>query len=142
MPTTFSRSSIAPGKTSVAKAIERRRRELEQLRALARDFVDLLAARIPIQAAAIAGSVARGDFNVWSDIDVVVVSDALPARAPDRGLVLVKDSPARIQPVGYTTEEFERAYRRGDRLVHEAIETGVVLRGDDFFARFRGGSAP
>lgn len=25
------------------------------------------------------GSVARGDFNLWSDVDVLVVSDALPA---------------------------------------------------------------
>lgn len=121
----------------MAKTIERRRRELEELRERARHYVHRLADRIPIRAAAIAGSVARGDFNVWSDIDVVVVSDALPARVPDRGLVLIEDAPGRVQPIGYTTEEFERAYRRGDRLVHEVVETGVVLWGDDFFGRFR-----
>lgn len=121
----------------MAKAIERRRRELEELRGLARDYVRSLAARMPIRAAAIAGSVARGDFNVWSDVDVVIVSDALPARVPERALSLVLGAPSRIQPVGYTPQEFERAYRRGDRLAREAVEAGVILLGDDFFARVR-----
>jgi predicted nucleotidyltransferase len=121
----------------VAKAIERRRRELQELRVLARDYVAGLAGRLPVRAAAIAGSVARGDFNVWSDVDVVIVSDALPERIPDRGLVLVQDAPGRVQPVGYTAVEFEQAFRRGDRLAREAVEAGVVLLGDDFFAHFR-----
>lgn len=122
----------------MAKAVERRRQELADLRSLARDYVQTLADRIPIRAAAIAGSVARGDFNVWSDIDVVIVSDALPARVPDRGLILAQGAPARVQPIGYTTEEFERACRRRDRLAREALGSGVVLRGEDFSARLRG----
>lgn len=121
----------------MARAIERRRRELEELRDLARDYVRALGRRIPLSAAAIAGSVARGDFNVWSDVDVVIVSDALPERVPDRGLVLAQDAPPRVQPVGYTTAEFERAHRRGDPLVHEAVETGVHLVGHDLLARLR-----
>lgn len=117
--------------------IARRHAELEQLRELGRGYVQALAERVPVRAAAIAGSVARGDFNVWSDVDVVIVSDALPERIPDRGLLLAYDRPGRVEPIGYTTAEFEGAYRRGDPLAREAVETGVVLRGDDFFARFR-----
>lgn len=120
----------------MAKAVERRRRELEELRGLARDYVQALERRIPLTAAAIAGSVARGDFNVWSDVDVLVVSDALPDRVPDRGLLLAHDAPPRVQPVGYTTAEFERAHRRGDPLVREALDIGVPLAGADFLERF------
>jgi predicted nucleotidyltransferase len=85
-------------------------------------------------AAAVAGSVARGDFNLWSDIDLVVVAHGLPARAPERAGLLLEDAPARVQPVGYSPEEFALAVRRGDRLACEALERGVILTGDDFFA--------
>lgn len=124
------------------EVIARRRAELEQLRQLARAYVEALSERIPVRAAAIAGSVARGDFNVWSDVDVVVVSDALPERIPDRALLLAHDRPDRVEPIGYTTAELERAYRRGDPLVREAADAGVILRGEDLFARLgaRGGS--
>ena len=37
-------------------------------------------AALPIEVATVIGSVARGDFNVWSDVDVLVVSEALPSR--------------------------------------------------------------
>jgi len=43
---------------------------------LAREFVERASHRMPIVAAAVVGSVARGDFNVWSDIDVIVIVDA------------------------------------------------------------------
>ncbi|MGH8908620.1 MAG: nucleotidyltransferase family protein [Egibacteraceae bacterium] len=40
--------------------------------------------RRPARAVVIFGSVARGDFNDTSDIDVLVVAERLPARATDR----------------------------------------------------------
>jgi len=62
----------------VADAIAERRLERERLIALAREYVERLSARVTVEAAAVVGSVARGDFNVWSDVDVVVVANADP----------------------------------------------------------------
>jgi uncharacterized protein len=110
-----------------------RRRERERLIDRARVYVDRLHARIPLVAAAVAGSVARGDFNVWSDVDVVVVAETLPERMPERAALLNADAPGGVQAVGYTPDEFDLALRRGNPLAVESVATGVVLRGEAFF---------
>ena len=125
----------------MADALARRRRERDELVTLARDYAERLSERLPVIAAAVVGSVARGDFNVWSDVDVVVVED-LPTRAPDRGAVLAHDAPARVQPVGFTPEEFEAAWARGNPLAREATDAGVALRGEGFLRARRGGGQP
>jgi predicted nucleotidyltransferase len=84
---------------------------------------------MPLSAAVVAGSVARGDFNLWSDVDVVVVSDALPAQGDERAELLARDAEPGLEVHGYTGAEFARALERGDRLVLEAAELGVVLAG-------------
>ncbi len=114
-----------------------RREARARMRALASEYVERFSARHPVRAAALVGSVARGDFNVWSDIDVVVVVDALPDRLPDRALALAMDAPPGVQAIGFTPPEFERAYSRGDPLAREAVELGQALRGEVFFSRFR-----
>lgn len=73
------------------------------------------------------GSVARGDFDLRSD--VVVAAARLPERALDRATLLLADVPAGIQPVGYTRAELAAPRRRGDRLVASALGEGVVAFG-------------
>lgn len=126
----------------MAEVLARRRAERERLIELARTYLERLAARVPVVAAAVAGSVARGDFNVWSDVDVVVVCDALPGRIPDRGALLAADAPPGVQPVGYTRDEFRRALARGDPLAASAMREGVVLRGEAFFRGIAPGADP
>lgn len=113
----------------MADPLAERRQERERLRSLAREYVRRLKARMPVRAAALVGSVARGDFNLWSDVDVVVVADDLPERVPDRALLLGRDAPPGVQPIGFTTEEFERAFARGDPLAREAVSAGQRLKG-------------
>jgi predicted nucleotidyltransferase len=119
----------------VAEPLAERRREQHELVELARAYVDALARRLPVRAAAVVGSVARGDFNVWSDVDVLVVADGLPARASDRSALLLADAPPRVQPAGFTREELARAARRGNPMVLEAVERGVPLRGEQELRR-------
>jgi hypothetical protein len=107
--------------------VARRRIEREALIDLGREYARRLSARLPVRAAYVAGSVARGDFNVWSDIDVVIVAEGLPERVPERMAVLMSDAPARVRPVGFTPEEFEQARAKRNPLVIEALERGVVL---------------
>jgi predicted nucleotidyltransferase len=119
----------------VAEVLAARRRERERLIELARGYVRGLSGRIPVVAAAVVGSVARGDFNVWSDVDVVVISDRLPPRIPDRSAILAAGAPAGVEAVGYTREEFRRALARGDPLATSAVQEGVALRGEAFLRR-------
>jgi hypothetical protein len=119
----------------MSEALAERTRERERLIELARGYVERLAARRPLWAAAVVGSVARGDFNVWSDVDIVVVVEDLPERAPERGRVLAEDAPGGVQPIGFTPDEFEAALERGNPLVQEAATTDVVLLGAEFFRR-------
>ena len=118
-----------------ADVLARREREREELLALARDYVAGLSQRVTVIAAAVVGSVARGDFNVWSDVDVVIVAAELPERTPERAAFLSADAPARVQPVGFRPDEFDAARRKGNRLAREASEAGVVLTGADFFGQ-------
>ena len=73
-----------------------------------------LSERLPVQAVMLTGSVARGDFNVWSDIDVVVVAESLPERLRDRLALL---HAYRTEPGGPAQES---AGARCSRLRHPA----------------------
>jgi hypothetical protein len=80
----------------------------------------------------VVGSVARGDFNVWSDVDVVLIADAFPSRVPDRGRALFERASPRVQPVGFTPDEFQAAWRGGNPLAREATAAGVQLSGGPY----------
>ncbi len=118
----------------MADALTERAREQARLLDLARAYVERLSSRVPLIAAVAVGSVARGDFNVWSDVDVVVVAEQLPYRAPERSLLLAQGAPGGVQPVGFTPEEFREALRRRNPLAVEAVTTGVVLLGGGFLS--------
>jgi predicted nucleotidyltransferase len=122
----------------VADVLAERRREQQRLVELAREYVERLVSRLAVEAAAVAGSVARGDFNVWSDVDVVVIAEGLPERALDRSTVLLADAPPRVQPIGYSRSEFEREWRRGNPLVREVVERGIVLTGSKLLEELAG----
>jgi predicted nucleotidyltransferase len=119
----------------VTELLAERARERERLLELARDYVRRLAERQPLLAAAVVGSVARGDFNVWSDVDVVVAAESLPARAPDRSLLLAADAPGGVQAIGFTPQELAEARRRGNPLAEEALTSGAVLVGAERLRR-------
>jgi hypothetical protein len=88
-----------------------------------------MADRARIEAVVVIGSVARGDFNRWSDLDVLVVADELPAGAAARLELLTKDAPPGLQPVGWTNEEWAERVRRRDPMTEEAYRDGVVVWG-------------
>jgi hypothetical protein len=121
----------------VTDVLAERRRERERLIAIAREYVERLRARLPVEAAVVVGSVARGDFNVWSDIDVLVVAEGLPERAPDRSGFLLENAPTGVQPVGFSRSELESALAKRNRLAEEALEHGVVLLGDELIGSLR-----
>lgn len=108
--------------------IERRRAERQALLDRAVTFVRSLPPSLGLRAAVVVGSVARGDFNRWSDIDVVVVADHLPAGWLDR-LDALGPRPGLVQPVAWTPSEWRRQLERGNPLAREGVEAGVWLAG-------------
>lgn len=109
------------------RAVEERYAERERLIGLAREHVRRLSDHLRIHQAAVVGSVARGDFNVWSDVDVVVVADALPERPLDRTVALMEDRPPRVEATGFTPDELREARRRRNRLVVELDAIGISV---------------
>jgi uncharacterized protein len=114
----------------VSDVLASRRAERELLIERARAYARALSERLPVRAVFLAGSVARGDFNLWSDTDVLVIADDLPARLPDRLALLSGNAPGGIQVVGLTPAELRLAAQRNNRLVLDAAAHGILLAGD------------
>ncbi len=113
---------------SVRAILERRRREQEEFLEKARGFATHLDPALGVRAVVVFGSVARGDFNLWSDIDVLVVADRVPTRTLDR-LEAVGPRPPRVQPVVWTPQDWVREHERENPIALEAVEHGVWLVG-------------
>ena len=60
------------------------------------------------------GSYARGDFNLWSDVDIMIIGDFPPG----------------YEIIPLTEEEFYKMKNRNNKLVKDALAEGVILRGD------------
>lgn len=110
--------------------IERRRRERGKRIDRAERYAAALVERVPsLRAVIVFGSVARGDWNKWSDIDVLVVADDLPDDALARLDVVLLADFAGVQPVAWTPAELA-ARRPTDPIVAEVNTVGVVVHGE------------
>ncbi len=76
----------------------------------------------------VVGSVARGDFNRWSDVDIVVVAAGLQGSLLER-LEHLGPHPGRVEPVAWTPEEWQARLGRRDPMAVEAMEGGIWLVG-------------
>jgi len=106
------------------EVVEERRRLRERVVKEARRW----ALSLPFKSTAIlVGSYARGDFNLWSDVDVLLVAE-FEGRPPQRLRGL--EVPPGYQVVPVTPSEFRRMVERGDPLAVEAFKRGIFLRDD------------
>ena len=72
------------------------------------------------------GSYARGDFNLWSDVDLLLIADLRGGPLERlRGL----DFPAGFEVIPLTLSELLKLVERGDVLAVEALN-GIYLRDD------------
>ncbi|MGQ0712148.1 MAG: nucleotidyltransferase domain-containing protein [Gemmatimonadaceae bacterium] len=108
--------------------IGRRHAEREQLLDRARTFVSAVGLKVALRAAVVFGSVARGDFNRWSDIDLLVVAEDLPLGAGAR-LDALGTWPAGIQPIAWTPREWRDQLARRNPIAIDAVAGGVWLAG-------------
>ena len=108
---------------------ERRRRVIEEARGWASKL------QHPCTAILV-GSYARGDYNLWSDVDIVLVSPRFRSvRILDRLRDI--DTPPGYEVIAWTPEEFEKAAAKKNPLAIEALTRGIVLRDDLGIAKRR-----
>lgn len=102
--------------------IRAREKEWEELMVEARAYAARLRRDFPQARVFLYGSVARGDFNLHSDIDLLVVAD-LPESPLECSEVLYRYVREREEPKGLTAEAFERLVTEGKlEYLNEAQE--------------------
>ena len=105
--------------------IEKREKLREQIVKKAREW----AKSLPLTATVILiGSYARGDFNLWSDVDILLISNDFKGNPVERLKCI--DAPPGFQVIPITLKEFERLVERKNQLAVEAINSGIVLRSE------------
>ncbi len=97
----------------------------------ARSFASDMKARLPgVRAAVVFGSVARGDWNKWSDIDVLIVADDLPDDPLKRMDLSLDTAHPGVQAVLWTPAELEDRRIRRDPIATESDTVGVPVLGE------------
>ncbi|MBS4007170.1 MAG: nucleotidyltransferase domain-containing protein [Clostridium sp.] len=109
------------------RLIETRRAEQQEMVARARRYTERLRARIGLLSGFVVGSVARGDFNLWSDVDLVVIANGLPEHPLERSRLLYDLAEGGIEPKGYTVTEFRKLLAQNHPLALETMGKGILL---------------
>jgi len=109
----------------VIKARAEERRTIEEVR----KYVERLRERLGAISAAVFGSYARGDFNLWSDVDLIVVSQSFKGVEFVRRCLALMDAPPRLEAICWTPEEAAKALRKPWWM--EALK-GCITLADDY----------
>jgi predicted nucleotidyltransferase len=95
-------------------------------------FINDLSSVIPIEAVVLYGSTAKGLSGAWSDVDVIIISDAFRGMPiPDRISLLLKSKRGRIEALGYTFDELIRMVNAVNPLALNALIEGKIMMGSD-----------
>lgn len=78
--------------------------------------------------AVLIGSYARGDFNLWSDVDLLIISDFKENNPVDRLRSI--DFPPGYEIIPLNVREVEKMCSKGSKFIQDAFREGVVLRDD------------
>lgn len=111
-----------------SQVVARRRAARAGLLAQEPAFADGLDPQVGVRGVAVFGSVARGDWNDASDVDVVVIAERLP-RDPLSRLAAVGVPPGRVAPVVWSVTDWHEERRRGNPVATGAADDGVWLVG-------------
>lgn len=101
------------GSEGLSQALALRAKEREALIQEARNYAQRVRGRIGEARVYLYGSVARGDFNLESDLDILVVAAALPKDPWERARLLYALRQGREEPKGLLPQEFARLEAKG-----------------------------
>ncbi len=97
----------------LAKALGERQRARQALLEEAQAYAQRVRGALGEARVFLFGSVARGDFNLASDLDLLVVSPHLPQDPLERAHLLGRLARGREEARGLTPEEFEKLWAKG-----------------------------
>jgi len=101
--------------------LEERRREREERLRKARRFAEEVRRALGKATVVVIGSTCRGDFNAWSDIDVVVISDSLPENPLHRLDLLADLLEPGIEAIPLRREDAIRLAEKGSPVAEEIV---------------------
>jgi predicted nucleotidyltransferase len=110
------------------RVLDRRRAAQRELVGRAERFAGALGPELGVSAVVVFGSVARGDFNLWSDVDVLVVVASAGDDVVDRVRSAGRDI-GLIAPVVWTPAQLRAQLHRRDPIAVESTERGLWLVG-------------
>ena len=112
------------------RILEERRKQRERFVGMARTYAEKLRGRLGRLTAIVYGSVSRGDFNLGSDVDVLIISEGLPHHPLERMEVLFSCHEPPLEPKGYTHTEFRHLLAKPNSAVAEVLKDGIVVVDD------------
>ncbi len=111
---------------------EQRRLIREDAIRKAREFAERVKNCLGKVSVVLIGSYARGDFNIWSDIDILIIAEDISGNPIERMDYLLSKCPppAGIEPIILSLSEFIRQKKLETPLSKEASNIGMVLADD------------
>lgn len=106
---------------------------MEHVFEVLKEYSKVLSSKIGVFTGVLYGSMARGDYNVWSDIDFLVISGKLPENPLKRLEFLYSLTDTPIEVKGYTRDEFLRMIEKRNPLALDALVEGKVIVDDGFW---------
>ncbi len=100
--------------------------------------VEALKSKFRVKAVILFGSRARGDWIPWSDYDLLIIGD-FREKYLDRIkniLDALADVTLPIEPHPYTLNEAVNMLRKGNPLIIDALEEGIILYDQDNTVNF------
>jgi len=76
------------------------------------------------------GSVARGDYGLGSDVDMLIVSEQLPGHLLARMELLYSCLEGPLEPRGYTLTEFRTLQAKGHPFLNTVLSEGIAVTDD------------
>ncbi|MBS7628018.1 nucleotidyltransferase domain-containing protein [Candidatus Bathyarchaeota archaeon] len=77
------------------------------------------------------GSLARGDYTALSDADIIIIVRESSERPMDRVMEYLEPKASiDIEPRVYTMKEMQVMMKRGEKIIEEIGEYGILLSGD------------
>lgn len=105
--------------------IKERKKTREKIIKKAKKWAQSL--KIPCTAILI-GSYARGDFNLWSDIDIVIISPTFKGNPIERLKTI--NTPPGYEIIPITPQELNKLLKKKEPLALEILKQGITLRDD------------
>lgn len=112
------------------KIVKRRIKVRDKVIKDAKSFVRCVSKIIKIKNAILFGSYARGDFNAWSDVDILIVADDEIPSNPIHRLEMIMRCIQKypfIEPIIVNSIEYSRLKKKKNPIIQECEKYGIEL---------------